>query len=72
MVIRTPVDFPTPNEMANKVKTIEEPFVMSTVIFPEEFLGSMLELCSVSKLYSNCSTPRNLLLSNKWNIYIFI
>ncbi|KAJ1917375.1 Translation factor guf1 mitochondrial [Mycoemilia scoparia] len=46
VVIRTPADFPTPAEIANKVKSTLEPFVSATIIFPEEYLGSMLDLCS--------------------------
>ncbi|KAJ1678223.1 Translation factor guf1 mitochondrial, partial [Spiromyces aspiralis] len=45
-ILQTPADFPSPQDMANKVKSTQEPSVLATMIFPEEYLGSLLELCS--------------------------
>ncbi|KAJ2509027.1 Translation factor guf1 mitochondrial [Coemansia sp. RSA 2052] len=47
--IRTPADFPDANVMNDYVESTMEPFVTSTLIFPEKYLGSMLELCTTHR-----------------------
>ncbi|KAJ2747659.1 Translation factor guf1 mitochondrial [Coemansia sp. BCRC 34301] len=47
--IRTPADFPDANVMSDYVESTMEPFVTSTLIFPEKYLGSMLELCTTHR-----------------------
>ncbi|KAJ2807075.1 Translation factor guf1 mitochondrial [Coemansia furcata] len=47
--IRTPADFPDANVMNDFVESTMEPFVTSTLIFPEKYLGSMLELCTTHR-----------------------
>ncbi|KAJ2041420.1 Translation factor guf1 mitochondrial [Coemansia sp. S3946] len=47
--IRTPADFPDANIMNDYVESTMEPFVISTLIFPEKYLGSMLELCTTHR-----------------------
>ncbi|KAJ2490745.1 Translation factor guf1 mitochondrial [Coemansia sp. RSA 2050] len=47
--IRTPADFPDANVMNDYVESTMEPFVTSTLIFPEKYLGSMLELCTAHR-----------------------
>ncbi|KAJ3120785.1 hypothetical protein HK098_004241 [Nowakowskiella sp. JEL0407] len=44
IILRNPVEFPDP-EMLSNVTSIQEPMVSATMIFPEEYLGSMMELC---------------------------
>lgn len=44
--IRTPADFPDTNEMQDKVESTMEPYVEATLVFPEQYLGNMLELCT--------------------------
>ncbi|KAI8871684.1 translation factor GUF1, mitochondrial [Ramicandelaber brevisporus] len=47
--IQTPADFPEPQEMHNRVSRVEEPMVNGTIIVPNEYLGSMMELCSKNR-----------------------
>ncbi|KAI9506040.1 P-loop containing nucleoside triphosphate hydrolase protein [Coemansia spiralis] len=47
--IRTPSEFPNAIVMQERVESTMEPFVSSTLIFPEQYLGSMLELCSTHR-----------------------
>ena len=47
--IRNPSQFPEPDEL-NKVRSFYEPMVLGTLIFPHEYLGSMMDLCGVSQL----------------------
>ncbi|KAI9357028.1 hypothetical protein DFJ73DRAFT_913316 [Zopfochytrium polystomum] len=44
VLIRNPAEFPEPDQMG-KVKAFFEPMVIGTLIFPSEYLGSMIELC---------------------------
>ncbi|KAI8096826.1 P-loop containing nucleoside triphosphate hydrolase protein [Halteromyces radiatus] len=44
-IIRNPSDFPDSEEKAFKVLRLEEPMVLATMIFPEEYMGKMIELC---------------------------
>ncbi|KAJ1543821.1 Translation factor guf1 mitochondrial, partial [Nowakowskiella sp. JEL0078] len=43
-IVRNPVDFPEGEEWSNVVEVME-PMVLATLVFPERFLGSMIELC---------------------------
>ncbi|KAJ1797973.1 Translation factor guf1 mitochondrial [Coemansia sp. RSA 2399] len=47
--IQTPADFPTAVEIQEKVEAVMEPFVSATLIFPEQYLGAMLELCTMHR-----------------------
>ncbi|KAI8376501.1 P-loop containing nucleoside triphosphate hydrolase protein [Radiomyces spectabilis] len=44
-IVRNPSDFPDSEERAFKVSRLEEPMVLATMIFPEEYMGKMIELC---------------------------
>ncbi|CAG8465815.1 11539_t:CDS:10, partial [Racocetra persica] len=44
-LIRNPSEFPEPNEMTHKIVGLQEPMVMVTVIAPEEYIGSIMDLC---------------------------
>ncbi|CAG8565426.1 14167_t:CDS:10 [Dentiscutata heterogama] len=44
-LIRNPSEFPEPNEMSHKIIELQEPMVMVTVIAPEEYIGSIMDLC---------------------------
>ncbi|CAG8752624.1 4305_t:CDS:10, partial [Dentiscutata erythropus] len=44
-LIRNPSEFPEPNEMSHKIIGLQEPMVMVTVIAPEEYTGSIMDLC---------------------------
>ncbi|ORZ13723.1 P-loop containing nucleoside triphosphate hydrolase protein [Absidia repens] len=44
-IIRNPTEFPDSDERAFKVLRLEEPMVLATMIFPEEYMGKMIELC---------------------------
>ncbi|MDZ7672082.1 MAG: translation elongation factor 4 [Halanaerobiales bacterium] len=43
--IENPADFPEQNE----IKVIKEPFVKATVHMPEEYIGSIMELCQTNR-----------------------
>lgn len=43
-LLETPLGFPDPSQMHN-VADIEEPMVLATLVFPAEYLGSMMKLC---------------------------
>ncbi|KAJ2542853.1 Translation factor guf1 mitochondrial [Coemansia sp. RSA 1853] len=47
--IRTPADFPDVHTMQDNVESTMEPFVLATMIFPERYLGQMLELCTLHR-----------------------
>ncbi|KAJ3095994.1 hypothetical protein HDU97_006322 [Phlyctochytrium planicorne] len=42
--IRNPAEFPEP-EMLGNVKAFYEPMVIGTLIFPKDYLGTMMDLC---------------------------
>ncbi|KAJ8656334.1 GTP-binding protein LepA [Lichtheimia ornata] len=44
-IVRNPSDFPDADERALKVARLEEPMVLATLIFPEDYMGKMIELC---------------------------
>ncbi|KAJ1970336.1 Translation factor guf1 mitochondrial [Dimargaris xerosporica] len=44
--VRTPAEFPEYHEMASMVSETQEPMVSATMIFPQEYLGAMMDLCS--------------------------
>ncbi|KAJ2362268.1 Translation factor guf1 mitochondrial [Coemansia sp. RSA 2610] len=47
--IRTPADFPDAHTMQETVEATMEPYVAATAIFPEQYLGQMLELCTMRR-----------------------
>ncbi|KAI8363397.1 GTP-binding protein lepa [Mortierella sp. GBAus27b] len=44
-LIRNPTEFPDMDEISAKVKSVQEPMVKSTIIFPKEYLGDIMVLC---------------------------
>ncbi|CAB4485586.1 GTP-binding protein lepa [Rhizophagus irregularis] len=44
-LIRNPAEFPDSMEMQNKVAELQEPIVMATIILPEDYMGSVMDLC---------------------------
>ena len=46
-LIRTPLDFPSGDELSDKSIILQEPIVLATLVFPGEYLGPILELCMV-------------------------
>ncbi|KAI7826547.1 GTP-binding protein lepa [Gamsiella multidivaricata] len=44
-LIRNPTEFPEMDELNAKVKSVQEPMVRSTIIFPKEYLGDIMVLC---------------------------
>ncbi|KAF9576040.1 Translation factor guf1 mitochondrial [Mortierella alpina] len=47
-LIRNPTEFPEMDEISWKVRSVQEPMVRSTMIFPPEYLGDIMVLCGVS------------------------
>ncbi|KAJ2084252.1 Translation factor guf1 mitochondrial [Coemansia sp. RSA 988] len=47
--IRTPADFPGAGTMQDFVECTMEPYVLATLIFPEQYLGPMLDLCTTHR-----------------------
>ena len=50
-LIRNPTEFPDMDEINAKVRSVQEPMVRSTIIFPKEYLGDIMVLCGVSAPY---------------------
>ncbi|KAI8992177.1 GTP-binding protein lepa [Mycotypha africana] len=44
-IVRNPSDFPEHEERTFKVTKVQEPMVLATLIFPEEYMGKLIELC---------------------------
>ncbi|CAO3575032.1 unnamed protein product [Mortierella alpina] len=44
-LIRNPTEFPEMDEISWKVRSVQEPMVRSTIIFPQEYLGDIMVLC---------------------------
>ena len=43
--ISNPADFPDADVVTNKVAELQEPFVLTTITLPDEYLGRVIELC---------------------------
>jgi hypothetical protein len=48
--IETPVDFPDLADLASGKYEVQEPLIKATIVVPEEFVGNVMELCSVRTL----------------------
>ncbi|CAG8579995.1 9189_t:CDS:10 [Funneliformis caledonium] len=44
-LIRNPTEFPEPMELQNKLSELQEPMILATIILPEEYMGSIIDLC---------------------------
>lgn len=44
-LVRNPADFPDLEERSFKVSKLQEPMVLATLIFPDEYMGKLIELC---------------------------
>ena len=44
-IIRNPNEFPEKDEMQQRVAELQEPYVTATITLPEEYLGTVIELC---------------------------
>ncbi|KAI9025956.1 GTP-binding protein lepa [Phycomyces nitens] len=47
--IRNPSEFPDGDERAARVSRLQEPMVLATMIFPDEYMGKMIELCGTRR-----------------------
>jgi translation factor GUF1, mitochondrial len=45
VIIRNPIDFPE-GSAAGNILEFQEPMIMGTFVFPEEYLGKIIELCN--------------------------
>ncbi|KAL1963444.1 hypothetical protein VTN77DRAFT_8345 [Rasamsonia byssochlamydoides] len=48
-IITNPVHFPDEETIRAKVAEIQEPYVMATLTFPDEYLGKVIELCEANR-----------------------
>ncbi|KAI7870799.1 P-loop containing nucleoside triphosphate hydrolase protein [Spinellus fusiger] len=48
-IIRNPSEFPDGEERSMKVVKLQEPMVLATMIFPDEYMGKMIELCGTRR-----------------------
>lgn len=48
-IITSPAKFPEDEELRSKVAEIQEPYVLATLTFPEEYLGKVIELCESNR-----------------------
>jgi elongation factor 4 len=47
--IANPADFPDDESVRMKMAELQEPYVLATLTFPEEYLGKVLELCEANR-----------------------
>lgn len=48
-VITNPADFPDTDLAAQKILELQEPYVLTTITLPEEYLGKCIELCEANR-----------------------
>jgi len=48
-IITNPAKFPDEDELRGKVAEIQEPYVLATLTFPDEYLGKAIELCEANR-----------------------
>lgn len=48
-IITNPAKFPDEDELRGKVAEIQEPYVLTTLTFPDEYLGKAIELCESNR-----------------------
>ncbi|KAL8793621.1 MAG: hypothetical protein Q9195_003773 [Heterodermia aff. obscurata] len=44
-IIKNPAAFPDKDQMLDRVAELQEPYVITTIALPEEYLGKVIELC---------------------------
>ena len=49
IVINSPQDFPDEDALRGKIAELQEPYVLATLTFPEEYLGKVMELCESNR-----------------------
>ncbi|OZJ06882.1 hypothetical protein BZG36_00235 [Bifiguratus adelaidae] len=47
--IRNPIEFPSLDDTSRSVAELQEPMVLATMVFPEEYLGSLMDLCGARR-----------------------
>ena len=47
--VTNPADFPDDDSVRIKVAELQEPYVLATLTFPEEYLGKVMELCEANR-----------------------
>ncbi|OJJ44415.1 hypothetical protein ASPZODRAFT_135240 [Penicilliopsis zonata CBS 506.65] len=48
-IITSPARFPDEDDLRHKVQEIQEPYVLATLTFPDEYLGKVMELCEANR-----------------------
>lgn len=48
-IITNPAHFPEEEKIRTKVSEVQEPYVLATLTFPEEYLGRVIELCESNR-----------------------
>lgn len=48
-IITSPIDFPDDDSTRMKVQEFQEPYVLTTLTFPHEYLGKVIELCEANR-----------------------
>lgn len=48
-IITNPNDFPDQDQVHSKVQEVHEPFVLTTITMPEEYLGEVIKLCEANR-----------------------
>lgn len=49
VIIRNPNEFPEKEEMQQRVAELQEPYVTATITLPDEYLGTIIELCESNR-----------------------
>ncbi|KAI9926112.1 hypothetical protein ASPWEDRAFT_25931 [Aspergillus wentii DTO 134E9] len=48
-IVTNPARFPNEDDLRSKVQEVQEPYVLATLTFPEEYLGKAIELCEANR-----------------------
>lgn len=48
-IIQNPAEFPDHDVSHNRVAELQEPYILATITFPEEYLGKVIELCEANR-----------------------
>ena len=66
-IISNPAEFPNPQEQAERGAKFYEPMVEATMIFPSEYLGDVIELCEVSRLFASTNLTDRKIEEHSWS-----
>ncbi|KAL2867310.1 GTPase GUF1 [Aspergillus lucknowensis] len=48
-IVTSPARFPEDDDLRSKIAELQEPYVLATLTFPDEYLGKVIELCEANR-----------------------